>query len=212
MLKQQKFNENIITFYGSIGDDERGRYMTKDLYENGINARIEKVDKEVTSACAILVHQKERTMCCDLAAAKSYSFDHMKANMDAMSDAKIIYTTSYFMFSSFDIMMHALNFALEKRIPVGFNLSAEYTILFEFEKIKQSIEFSDFVFANEHEAAAYGKKEGISDLKEVAMKIASHKKLNNKPRVAIITQGANPVIVAIWNPETKDLKVNHYEV
>ena len=91
-------------------------------------------------------------------------------------------------------------------------MSAEYTILFEFEKIKQSIEFSDFVFANEHEAAAYGKKEGITDLTEVATKIASHKKLNNKPRVAIITQGANPVIVAVWNPELKDLKVNHYDV
>lgn len=175
--------------------------MIKDLNENGINARIEKIDKEVTSACAILVHKKERTMCCDLAAAKSYSFEHMKANMDAMQDAKIIYTTSYFMFSSFDIMMHALNFALDKRIPVGFNLSAEYTILFEFEKIKQSIEFSDFVFANEHEAAAYGKQEGITDLTEVASKIACHQKLNNQPRVSIVTQGANPVIVAIWDPK-----------
>lgn len=179
MLKQQKLNQNIITFYGSIGDDERGRFMTNDLFENGINARVEKINKEKTSACAILVHQKERTMCCDLAAAKSYSFDHLKANMDVMNNAKIIYTTSYFMFSSFDIMMHALNFAHEKRIPVGFNLSAEYTILFEFEKIKQSIEFSDFVFANEHEATAYGKKEGINDLTEVAIKIACHKKLNN---------------------------------
>ena len=91
------------------------------------------------------------------------------------------------MFSSFDIMMYALNFAHEKRIPVGFNLSAEYTILFEFEKIKRSIEFSDFVFANEHEAAAYGKKEGIKDLTEVAIKIASHKKLNDQPRVSIVT-------------------------
>ena len=36
--------ENIITFFGSIGDEERGRYMQKDLYENGISACIEKVN------------------------------------------------------------------------------------------------------------------------------------------------------------------------
>ena len=126
-------------------------------------------------------------MCCDLAAAKSYTFEHLKANMDALSEAKIIYTTSYFMFSSFEIMMFALNFAHKQGIPVGFNLSAEYTILFEFEKIKKSIEYSDFVFANEHEAAAFGQKEGITDLIEVAIKIAQHKKLNDKPRVSIVT-------------------------
>ena len=128
ILKAQNIGENIITFFGSIGKDERGRYLQKDLTENGINIRIQQVDEEDTSACEILVLDKERTMCCDLAAAKSYSMEHLKANMDAMKGAKIIYTTSYFMFSSNDIMMHALNYAIENDIPVGFNLSAEYTI------------------------------------------------------------------------------------
>ena len=76
--------------------------------------------------------------------------------MENLEKAKIIYTTSYFMFSSYDIMMHALNFAIQNEIPVGFNLSAEYTILCEYEKICKSIEYSDYVFANEHEAAAFG--------------------------------------------------------
>jgi hypothetical protein len=51
-------------------------------------------------------------MCCDLAAAKSYSMSHLKENMGPLKNAKIIYTTSYFMFSSYDIMMHALDFAI----------------------------------------------------------------------------------------------------
>lgn len=139
--------------------------------------------------------------------------EHLQANMDALENAKIIYTTSYFMFSSNDIMMHALNFAIQKDIPVGFNLSAEYTILCALDKICVAIEYSDYVFANEHEAAAFGKSQGITDLTEVAKKIASWSKINKqRQRVAIVTQGPLPVIVATCNVETNEIKVNQYPV
>lgn len=178
MLKAQNQPDNIITFYGSIGNDERGRYLHQDLFDIGVNVKMETVKDEATSACAILVHNKERTMCCDLAAAKSYSMNHLKENMAPFKNAKIIYTTSYFMFSSYDIMIHALDFAVLNNIPVGFNLSAEYTILCEFDKICKSIEYSDYVFANEHEASAFGQKLGISDLSEIAERIAISSKIN----------------------------------
>jgi adenosine kinase len=87
---------------------------------------------------------------------------------------------------------------------MAFNLSAEYTIQFALDKVTAALEHSDYIFSNEHEAAEFGKSqglEGVIDLKEVAKKLASWKKSNQKrPRVAIITQGPQPVIVAINYP------------
>merc|ERR1712008_562397 len=59
-------------------------------------------------------------------------------------------------------------------------------------------EYADFVFCNESEAAAYGKKHELGeDLKEVALKIASSPKKNSaRPRTVIFTQGSESTIVA----------------
>lgn len=62
------------------------------------------------------------------------------------------------------------------------------------------IEHADYVFCNEDEGSAYAKIVGIAehDRLAAARHIAEQKKANEKrPRVVVITQGAEPVIVAI---------------
>ena len=59
---------------------------------------------------------------------------------------------------------------------------------------------SDFVFGNETEAAAFSKANelGTEDVKEIALKIADWEKKNKeRPRIAVITQGAESTIVAV---------------
>jgi adenosine kinase len=59
--------------------------------------------------------------------------------------------------------------------------------------------YSDFVFGNETEAAAYADSNGMAgaSLEAVALRIASLPKASGtRARVAIITQGAKPTIIA----------------
>ena len=70
------------------------------------------------------------------------------------------------------------------------------------------MEYGDYLFCNESETAAYGKKHGLGeDLKEVALKIATSPKNNAaRPRTVIFTQGSESTIVA------RDGKVEEYKV
>ena len=66
----------------------------------------------------------------------------------------------------------------------------------------------DFVFANESEAAEYGKARGWGeDVAEVAKKLSKEPKVNGKrPRTVVFTQGSKCTIVA------KEGKVTKYDV
>lgn len=72
---------------------------------------------------------------------------------------------------------------------------------------------ADYLFANEDEAAAFAKTQGMEDkpLTEVAKVIAKWQKSNTKrPRVAIITHGAKPVIVAQNMPGSDEVDLKEY--
>ncbi len=100
--------------------------------------------------------EKERTLCANLAAACKYSIQHLNDNINTLHDSKIIYTSSFFITSNFEALVQVAEFATNNNIPFGFNLSAVFLIQFELEKVKKGIEHSDYLFANEDEAAAFG--------------------------------------------------------
>ena len=77
------------------------------------------------------------------------------------------------------------------------NLSAPFIIDFFGDQLATALSYADFVFCNESEAAAYGKKHELGeDLKEVALKLAAMPKKGDKPRTVIFTQGSESTIVA----------------
>ena len=66
------------------------------------------------------------------------------------------------------------------------------------EPVKQTLKHADFVFCNEDEGSAFATANGLeaSDREGVAKLIASGEKANQaRPRIVIVTQGAEPTIV-----------------
>jgi adenosine kinase len=111
--------------------------------------------------------------------------------------------------------MKVANFANEHDIPMGYNLSAVFLLQFELNNVLPALECADYVFANEDEAAEFAKTQGMegADLKDVAKCLAKWKKTNTKrPRVAIVTYGAKPVIVAINTPGSDDVELTEYPI
>lgn len=71
------------------------------------------------------------------------------------------------------------------------------------EPVKQTLKHADFVFCNEDEGSAFATANGLeaSDREGVAKLIASGEKANQaRPRVVIVTQGAEPTIVCTCQP------------
>ena len=103
--------------------------------------------------------------------------------------------------------MKVAAYATENDIPMGFNLSAVFLLMFELNIVLPALEHAYYLFANEDEAAEFGKTQGMegADLKDIAKVLAKWPKKTEKPRTVIVTYGAKPVIVAINTPGSDDV-------
>lgn len=89
------------------------------------------------------------------------------------------------------------------------NLSAPFLCEFFKKPMRAALPYVDVLFGNETEAETFAKANDLetTDIKEIALKISNMEKINNKrKRVVIITQGANPVLLA------KDNAITEYPV
>jgi adenosine kinase len=74
------------------------------VQKDGVNGYFCKDPSEPTGTCAVIVDDKERTLCANLAAACKYSINHLNENIDRLKESKIIYTTSFFITSNYDAL------------------------------------------------------------------------------------------------------------
>lgn len=82
---------------------------------------------------------------------------------------------------------------------MGFNLSAVFLMMFNKNEVLEGMEYADYVWANEDEADKWAEINALEDKSRqgVAKSLVQFKKANAKRgRVAIVTQGGDPVIVA----------------
>ncbi len=55
-----------------------------------------------TAKCAVVVHEGERALCCDVGASLKYQYSHMENNMHLFEHAQVLYSTGFFIISSFE--------------------------------------------------------------------------------------------------------------
>jgi adenosine kinase len=128
-----------------------------------------------------LVHDKERTLVANLAAALKFPTHHITDNISVLERSTMLYSTCFFITANFDALIEVGKHAEAQNKPFGLNLSACFLLEFETAKVVAAMEYADFIFCNEDEAACYAKvvlkNEGATN-EQVAKEIASSKKLN----------------------------------
>jgi adenosine kinase len=154
-----------------------------------------------TGTCAVLVHDGERSLVANLAAANTFTSSHLSTEtaQALINRSQIIYSAGFFLTVSLESELILARHATEQNKIFSMNLSAPFIVDFFSEQLSACLPYVDYLFANESEALAYGKqKEYGTSIETIALKIASQPKASGaRPRVVVFTQGADSTIVAL---------------
>jgi adenosine kinase len=189
-------------FVGCIGKDSFGKQLSDCATSDGVLVHYMMDETTPTGTCAVLVKDGERSLCANLAAANNFKQSHLEsAESKALYEAaKFYYIAGFFLTVSVESLQIVGDHAVAENKPFALNLSAPFIIDFFGDQVATAIEYADYLFCNESEAAAYGKKHSIGndgeDLQAVALAIAALPKKNSKrTRTVIFTQGSKSTIV-----------------
>lgn len=208
--------ERACLYFGSIGNDvEIGKRLSSGVEEEKLNANFSIDEETNTGKCGVVIHDRERALCADLGAAMKYKTEHMKENIHLASNAKILYTTGFFISSNVEALMLIAKFANENNRPFAINLSATFLIAGYTKEFLEIISYADFVFGNEDEFKCWGEthKYGTTDLSQITAKIAAIEKINHdRPRVVVCTQGKLPTLVSSHDFFTEQTMTKEFPV
>ncbi|CAG9460511.1 unnamed protein product [Pedinophyceae sp. YPF-701] len=190
-------------YMGSVGDDERSKKMKEIMDAQGCVASYFIDPEAPTGTCAVCVKDGERSLVANLAAANNYKADHLKQpeNWALLESARIVYSAGFFITVSPESITAAAKHCCEAGKMYCMNISAPFICeVPPFKKVlSDTMPYVDFLFGNENEFAAFAKSEGWDekDLAGCALKIAGMPKASgHRPRVVVVTQGAQPTLVA----------------
>lgn len=188
------------SYFGAIGLDHFGETLERCATQDGVNVHYQKHASTPTGTCAVLVHGGERSLIANLAAANTFTPDHLEnaKSVDIITATRIFYVTGFFLTVSVETILKLARHSVENNKTFVFNLSAPFLIQFFADQMAAVMPYADFVFGNEVEAATYGTAKGYgTDLNEVALKLAAEPKASGtRPRIVVFTQGAQHTIVA----------------
>ncbi|KAE8666243.1 Adenosine kinase [Hibiscus syriacus] len=198
-------------YIGCIGKDKFGEEMKKNSKAAGVNVQYLQDESTPTGTCAVCVVGGERSLIANLSAANCYKSDHLKKpeNWALVEKAKYFYIAGFFLTVSPDSIQVVAEHAAAKNKVFAMNLSAPFICEFFKDAQEKALLYVDFVFGNETEARTFSKVHGweTDDVAEIALKISQWPKASGTyKRITVITQGADPVVVA------EDGKVKQFPV
>ncbi|KAI5922150.1 Ribokinase-like protein [Camillea tinctor] len=205
---------NSVVYLGGVGDDKYAKILQDAVKQVGLRVEYRVDPKEPTGRCGVVITGHNRSLCTDLAAANHYDLDHLKSPeiWKLAKNAEFYYIGGYH-FTVCPPAIQALGeeaAANNKTFVV--NISAPFIPEFFKDPLDASSPYWDVVICNETEAAAYAKSHGLGteDVKSIARALAELPKANTKKaRVAVITQGTEPTIVAVQGETgTKEFPVH----
>jgi len=189
-------------FLGCVGDDAYGEQLAKSAGADGVLVDYMKDAGTPTGTCAVLVKDGERSLIANLAAANNFKASHLQnaTAKEIIASAKFYYMAGFFLTVSLEAMEIVAKEAADKNKVFCVNMSAPFIIQFFGSQLATAIEYADYVFCNESEAATYADTNNLdkSDLKAVALAVAALPKKNSaRPRTVIFTQGSESTIMAV---------------
>ncbi|KAL6133411.1 hypothetical protein ACLB2K_065646 [Fragaria x ananassa] len=188
------------SYMGSIGKDKYGEEMKKNSKLAGVNVHYYEDESAPTGTCGVCVVGGERSLIANLAAANCYKVEHLKRpeNWALVEKAKYFYIAGFFLTVSPESIQLVAEHAAANNKVFSMNLSAPFICEFFKDVQETALPYMDYVFGNETEARTFSKVHGweTDDVEQIALKISEWPKVGGCKRITVITQGADPVVVA----------------
>ena len=194
------------TYVGCVGDDEFARQLKAAATADGVDAQYLVEPSFPTGTCAVLIHDKDRSLVANLGAANHYKKSHLDSALirSKFEQARVFYATGFFLTVSPESLVAIGEYAESTSKIFTFNISAEFLVHAFMDPLQKVLPYADVVFANETEAAAYGRARGWGeDLAHITQQIAAcdsraHKHASkDRKRMMITTRGPLSAFVSI---------------
>ncbi|TGO11448.1 hypothetical protein BTUL_0109g00130 [Botrytis tulipae] len=204
---------NSVVFLGGVGDDKYAAILHDAVKTAGLRVEY-RVDKtQPTGRCGVVITDHNRSMCTDLGAANHYDLEHLKSPevWKLVENATHYFVGGYHLTVCPPAIQALAEEAAKNNKTFVFSLSAPFISQFFKEPLDATAPYWDYVIGNETEALAWAESHGVEskDIKEIAKALAALPKENKKrERVAIITQGTLPTIVAVNGQDIKEYPVH----
>ncbi|KAI0005714.1 Ribokinase-like protein [Xylariaceae sp. FL0662B] len=205
---------NSVVYLGGVGDDKYAAILRDAVKQAGLRVEYRVDPKEPTGRCGVVITGHNRSLCTDLGAANHYDLDHLKSPeiWKLVKGADFYYVGGYHFTVCPPAIMALGEEAATNNKTFVVNISAPFIAEFFKDPLDESSKYWDYVICNETEAAAFAKSHGLestTDVKSIAKSLANLPKANTKrPRVAVITQGTQPTVIAIQGQdEVKEFSV-----
>ncbi|KAK3334011.1 Ribokinase-like protein [Cercophora scortea] len=197
---------NSVVYLGGVGDDKYAAILHDAVKQAGLRVEYRVDPVEQTGRCAVVITGHNRSMCTDLGAANHYDLAHLKKPeiWALVENAEAYYIGGYHFTVCPPAILELCNQAAKNNKPLILSLSAPFIAQFFKEPLDATAPYWDYIIGNETEAAAYAESHGLgtTDVKEIAIALANLPKANTqRKRVAIVTQGTEPTIVAVQGEE-----------
>lgn len=193
---------NSVVYLGGAGDDKYSAIMHDAVKAAGLRVEYRVDPDKKTGRCGVVITGHNRSLCTDLGAANHYDLEHLKKPeiWNLVENAEVYYIGGYHFTVCPLAIMELAKQAAEKNKIFVLSLSAPFIPQFFKYPVDASAPYWDYVICNEAEAASYAESHGLSskEPKDVVKHLANLPKENGKrKRVAIITQGTEPTLVAV---------------
>ncbi|RFU34018.1 hypothetical protein B7463_g2272, partial [Scytalidium lignicola] len=203
---------NSVVYLGGVGDDKYAAILHDAVKAAGLRVEYRVDKKEPTGRCGVVITGHDRSMVTDLGAANHYDLEHLKSPevWKLVEGATHYFIGGYHLTVCPPAIQELAKHAAENNKVLAFSLSAPFISTFFKDPLDQALPYCDYIIGNETEALAYAESHGweTKDIKEIAKRLADLPKENTKrERVAIITQGTLPTIVA-ENGKVKEYNVH----
>lgn len=198
---QYILKDNSVVYLGCVGDDKYAAILKETNKQAGLRVEYRVDAEHPTGRCGVIITGHHRSMVTDLGAANHYKMEHLqKPEIWALvQKAKFVYVGGYHFTVCPEAIMAVAEESAKDNKTFIVSLSAPFICQFFKEPLDKSSPYWDVVIGNEGEALAYAESHGLktTDIAEIAQHLADLPKENKqRKRIAIITQGTLPTIVA----------------
>ena len=200
------------TYMGCVGADDNAAILKQAAESDGVRTEYLTTTLHPTGRCAVLIHDKDRSLVTDLAAANHFHISHLHsaAIQPIIAQARFFYSAGFFLtVSPPSLLLLAEHVASHPGKKLLGNISAPFIAQFFTQPLMAALPYYDFLFGNESEAEALGKALALSDVSvhAVARHMAGLPKLTPGDRTVVITQGAKATVVSVGGGEVEEFRV-----